>query len=116
MASALLRLPGRFIGGRIAEAGKENERAESEPLWREHKCPHCDSLQFKPAELRSFDGAAQHARAAAGALHVLLATILLVRSPCGYWDAGSSIPPELLTERHTKREQGCVRWAMLCSY
>ena len=24
-------------------------------LWIRHKCPRCDSLEFKAAELRSFD-------------------------------------------------------------
>jgi len=24
-------------------------------LWLRHKCPRCASVQFKPAELRSFD-------------------------------------------------------------
>jgi hypothetical protein len=24
-------------------------------LWMGHKCPYCNSVQFKPAELRSFD-------------------------------------------------------------
>ncbi len=25
-------------------------------LWIRHKCPCCDSVEFKPAELRLFDG------------------------------------------------------------
>jgi hypothetical protein len=25
-------------------------------LWFRHACPRCNSVQFKPAELRSFDG------------------------------------------------------------
>ena len=24
-------------------------------IWTKHECPHCNSLQFKPAELRSID-------------------------------------------------------------
>jgi hypothetical protein len=26
------------------------------PLWIRRVCPRCDSLKFKPAELRPFDG------------------------------------------------------------
>lgn len=29
--------------------------AQRLPLFR-HKCPHCDSVKFKAAELRPFDG------------------------------------------------------------
>jgi hypothetical protein len=25
-------------------------------LWLRHKCPRCNSVEFKPAELHSFDG------------------------------------------------------------
>lgn len=25
-------------------------------IWTKHECPRCNSVEFKPAELRSFDG------------------------------------------------------------
>jgi hypothetical protein len=36
--------------------GTQRSSVFSNVIWTRHVCPRCDSVQFKPAELRSFDG------------------------------------------------------------
>ena len=43
------------------------------PLWIRRKCPRCNSMKFKQAELRSFDGLSGDVCIAPRSLHVLLA-------------------------------------------
>ena len=47
-------------------------------LWLHRKCPRCNSVKFKEAELRSVRRIAQHVCHTSNSLHVLLATVLLV--------------------------------------
>jgi hypothetical protein len=48
-------------------------------IWLGHKCPRCNSLEFKPVALGPVGRGARHVCAAARALLVLMAAVLPVR-------------------------------------